>query len=182
MKHDEFFRKHPCYRADPPTLAFPRWGRRSSAGSATAYHQAGRVVRIRRGLYAVVPPGADAGSYPIDPFLIASKLTPDSLLSHHTALEFHGKAYSVHTHLTYSTSQPPEPLTFRSHVFKGTRFPRALLRERKAFINVLIAERRHEATGLNLSGHWWTSWIALSGSWEIWRSLGPSNSSISTGR
>ncbi len=30
---------------------------------------------MKRGLYVVVPPGADPDSYSIDPFLIAAKLT-----------------------------------------------------------------------------------------------------------
>ena len=178
MKYDEFFRKHPVFTGQD--LAEHLLSRGVAGGRAReallAYHRkAGRVVRIRRGLYAVVPPGADAGSYPVDPFLIASKMTPDSVLSHHTALEFHGKAYSVHTHLTYSTPQPPEPLTFRSHVFKGTRFPRALLREGKAFINVLIAERagmRLRVTNLERTLVDVLDRPGLSGSWEeIWRSL-----------
>ena len=55
---------------------------------------------MRRGLYAVIPPGADPDFFPVDPFLVAAKLSPDAVLSHHTALEFHGKAYSVHALLT----------------------------------------------------------------------------------
>ena len=79
---------------------------------------------MRRGLYAVIPPGADPGSYPVDPYLVAAKLTPDAVLSHHTALEFHGRAYSVWSHLIYSASRSVGPLTFRSQVFRGAKFPR----------------------------------------------------------
>lgn len=39
--------------------------------------------------------GIDTDSYPVDPFLVAAKQTTDSVWSHHTALEFHGKAYPV---------------------------------------------------------------------------------------
>jgi predicted transcriptional regulator of viral defense system len=178
MKHDEFFRKHPVFTGDD--LAKHLSSRGEVGGRAQeallAYHQkAGRVVRIRRGLYAVIPSGADTDSYPVDPFLVAAKLTPDSVLSHHTALEFHGKAYSVHTHLTYSASRPLGPLTFRSHVFRGTRFPLALLREGKVHVGVSTAE----CVGMELRVASLERTLVdvmdrpdLSGSWEeIWRSL-----------
>ena len=53
---------------------------------------------------------------------MAAKLTPDAVLSHHTALEFHGRAYSVWSHLIYTASRPVGPFTFRSkNAFKPNR-------------------------------------------------------------
>ena len=178
MKHDEFFRKHPVFTGDDLANHLSSHG---EVGGRTqeallAYHQkSGRVVRVRRGLYAVIPSGADPDSYPVDPFLVAAKLTPDSVLSHHTALEFHGKAYSVHAHITYSASRPLGHLTFRSHVFRGTRFPHSLLRAGKIHVGVLTAER----AGMELRVASLERTLVdvlnrpdLSGSWEeIWRSL-----------
>jgi hypothetical protein len=63
------------------------------------------------------------------------------VLSHHTALEFHGRAHSVHTRITYSASRPPAALRFRSHAYQGARFPHALLRAGKAHACVVTAER-----------------------------------------
>lgn len=178
MKHDQFFRKHPVFTAEDLAEHLSSHGEVGGRAQEAllAYHQkVGRVVRIRRGLYAVIPSGADSGAYPIDPFLIAAKLAPDSVLSHHSALEFHGKAYSVHTHITYSASRPPGPMAFRSHVFRGTRFPHALLRAGKAHVGVSTAERADmevrvaslERTLVDILGR-----PDLSGSWEeIWRSL-----------
>ena len=89
---------------------------------------AGRLCRVRQGLYAVVPPGVDGDTYPVDPYQVAARLTPDAVLSHHTALEFHGQAYSVWHHFAYSAERPAETLTFRDQVFRGTKFPLALVR------------------------------------------------------
>ena len=178
MKHAEFFRTHPIFSGDELTEHLSSHG---VVGSRTqeallAYHQkAGRIVRIRRGLYAGIPSGADAESYPIDLFLVASKLTPDSVLSHHTALEFHGKAYSVYTHITYSAARPLGPLEFRSHVFRGTKFPHALIRAGKVHAGVLTAE----LAGMNIRVASLERTLVdildrphLSGSWEeIWRSM-----------
>jgi len=178
MKHDAFFRKHPVFTGDDLASHMSSHGEVGGRAQEAllAYHRkTGRVVRVRRGLYAVIPPGADTDSYPVDPFLVAAKLTRDSVLSHHTALEFHGKAYSVHTHITYSASRPPGPLAFRSHVFRGTRFPHALLRKGKAHVGVSTAER----AGMELRVACLERTLVdvldrpdLSGSWEeIWRSL-----------
>lgn len=178
MKHNEFFRKHPVFTGEELTKHLSSHG---EVGGRTqeallAYHQkAGRVVRMRRGLYAVIPSGADTDSYPVDPFLVAAKLTPDSVLSHHTALEFHGRAYSVYTQITYSASRPLGPLKIRSHVFRGTKFPHVLVRAGKVHAGVLTAER----AGMNLRVASLERTLVdvldrpdLSGSWEeIWRSL-----------
>jgi len=178
MKHDEFFRKHPVFTGEDLAKHLSSHGEVGGRAQEAllAYHQkAGRLVRVRRGLYAVIPSEADAGSYPVDPFLIAAKLTPDSVLSHHTALEFHGKAYSVRTHFTYSASRPLRPLTFRFHVFRGTKFPHALLCAGKVHAGVSAAER----AGMELRVASLERTLVdvldrpdLSGSWEeIWRSL-----------
>ena len=178
MKHDEFFRKNPVFTGDDLAKHLSSHGEvgERTQEALLAYHQkAGRVVRVRRGLYAVIPLGADTDSYPVDPFLVAAKLTPDSVLSHHTALEFHGKAYSVHARLTYCAFRPLAPLTFRSHVFRGTRFPQALLRSRKVHFGILTSER----AGMELRVASLERTLVdvldrpdLSGSWEeIWRSL-----------
>lgn len=66
-----------------------------------------KLVRVRRGLYAVVPPGASAESYPVDPFLLASRMAKDAVQAYHTALEFHGEAYSVYEYFTLFISTAP---------------------------------------------------------------------------
>ncbi len=178
MKHDEFFRKHPVFTGEELAGHFSSLGEvgERAQEALLAYHRkAGRVVRIRRGLYAVIPPGAEPNSYPVDPFLVAAKLTPDSVLSHHTALEFHGKAYSVHTHFIYSAFRPIRPLTFRTHVFRGAKFRQALLRLGEEHFGVSTVERSGQALRVTTLERTLVDVLDrpdLSGSWEeIWRSL-----------
>ncbi|WP_155323364.1 type IV toxin-antitoxin system AbiEi family antitoxin domain-containing protein [Desulfosarcina ovata] len=178
MKHDAFFRKHPVFTGKELAGHLSSLGevRGRTQESLLAYHRkAGRVVLVRRGLYAVIPPGADPGSYPIDPFLVAAKLTPDAVLSHYTALEFHGKAYSVHTHFVYSASRPLGSLNFRAYVFRGARFPQALLRFGKENFGVSAAERSGQELRVTTLERTLVDVLDrpdLSGSWEeIWRSL-----------
>lgn len=178
IKHEEFFRKHPVFTTDELAAHLAS---RGSLGTRTreallAYHvRAGRLVRVRRGLYAVVPPGADAGSFPVDPYLVASRLTPDAVLSHHTALESHGRAYSAWEHFTYLAARPSSPLTFRSNVFRGTRFPEALIRTCSTTHGAVTVERAGlpvRVTSLERTLVDVLDRPRHSGGWEeIWRSL-----------
>ena len=177
-KHDTFFRRHPVFTRDELAEHLStgdRVGPRTQE-SLVAYHtRTGRLVRVRRGLFAVIPPEAESDTYPIDPYLIASRLTPDSVLAHHTALELHGRAYSVWQQLTYLSSRPVERLTFRSHVYRGTRFPEALVRSGKEHFGVTTMDRA--GLSLRVTSLERTLVDVLdrphrSGGWEeIWRSL-----------
>ncbi len=178
VKHDQFFRRHPVFTTDELAVHLASRGRASARTRETllGYHvKAGRLLRVRRGLYAVVPPGADPESFPVDPYLIASRLTADAILSHHTALEFHDRAYSAWQHLTYLAARPSSPLTFRSHVFRGTRFQEALARSRNTTHGVLTAERAGlpvRVTSLERTLVDVLDRPRHSGGWEeIWRSL-----------
>lgn len=178
MKHDDFFRKHPVFTGEELSRhmsSHGEIGKRTQESLLAYYHKTGRVVRVRRGLYAVIPPGSAPGSYPIDPFLVAAKLTGDAVLAYHTALEFHGRAYSVQERFIYSASRPLGPLTFRSHVFQGTRFPQALRRAGQVNFCVSTTERvglEIRVTDLERTMVDVLDRPDLSGSWEeIWRSL-----------
>ena len=97
-KLNDFFFTHPVFTTEELTSFLAKRGSRNpwTRKSLLAHHQKqGRILRVRRGLYLAVPPGVDINSCPIDPFLIASKMAADAVLAYHTALEFHGKAYSV---------------------------------------------------------------------------------------
>ena len=177
-RHEGFFRSHPVFTTDELDAHLASRGGVGprSRDALLAYHvRAGHLVRVRRGLYAVIPPGAEAGSFPVDPYLIASRLTPDAILSHHTALEFHGRAYSVWEHLTYLASRPSAPLTFRAHVIRGARFPEALVRTGNTAYGVVIIDRSGlpvRVTSLERTLVDVLDRPSHSGGWEeVWRSL-----------
>jgi len=178
MKHEEFFRKHTVFTGEEMADYLSSYG---GVGSRTkeallAYHRkTGGVVSVRRGLYAVVPPGANPASYSVDPFLVAAKLTKDAVLSYHTALEFHGHAYSVQEHFVYTASRPLSPLTFRTHVFRGVRFPESLRRADKENFGVVTMDRSGMEVRVTILERTMVDVLNrpdLSGGWEeIWRSL-----------
>ena len=178
MKHDEFFRRHPVFSGSEfAEYLEARGGYGARAQEALlAYHRrAGNLLQIKRGLYAVIPSGAMGETYPVDPFLIAGRLTPDAVLSYHTALEFHGRSYSMHNDFIYSSVRPVATLAFRSHSFRGTSFPVGLTRSGSTDVGVLLEERRGltlRVTSLERTLVDVLDRPRLSGSWEeIWRSL-----------
>lgn len=101
----------------------------SSLYNLLSYHlQRGRIVQIRKGVYYTIPRGADPNTYPIDPYLIVSKMTPDSTLAYHTALGFYGKLHSLRTDFVYLTQKKLKPpFIFRGATFKGISVPKAVL-------------------------------------------------------
>ena len=178
MKHADFFHRHPVFTGEELAAHLAVNGEVGPRGQEAllAYHRRrGRIVRIRRGLYAVVPPGSEPESYPVDPYLVAAKLTTDAVLSHHTALEFYGRAHSIWGHRIYSAARPLGPLTFRSQVYRGARFPAALRRAGVEHAGVQQAERAGmpvRVTSLERTLVDVLDRPHLAGGWEeVWRSL-----------
>ena len=112
----------------------------------TYYLNQGRILPVRRSLYATVPLGGDPTSSPVDPYLVAAKMTPDAVLAYHTALEFHGKAYSVYTTLHYVSARRSLPLKFQSHEFRRAPVPHLLREKSKEMFGVTS----HKRSGVEL--------------------------------
>ncbi len=178
MKHETFLNEHPVFTGEEFTRHLSSRGKvesRTREAVLAYYRKTGRIVDIRRGLYAVVPFGSDPSSYQVDPFLVAAKLTRDAVLSHHTALEFQGRAYSTHEQFVYSAPSPLSPFTFQSHMFRGVKFPQTLLRKGKEYFGVITEDRTGidvRVTNLERTMVDALSRPDLCGGWEeIWRSL-----------
>jgi predicted transcriptional regulator of viral defense system len=139
------------------------------------YRNRSRIIPVRRGLYATVPPGQQASTFAVDPYLIAARMTPDAVLAYHTALEFHGKAYSVFSSLYYSSARQSVPLRFRTWEFRSVLFPRSLRIKGKEMFGVDQFQRSGvdgRVTNLERTLVDVLDRPDLAGSWEeIWRSL-----------
>ena len=98
----------------------------STLNNLLSYHlKKNHITRIRKGLYYTIPRGFDAKTYPIDPYLITSKMTPDATLAYHTSLGFHGKLYSLRSNFIYITQKKLQPpFTFQDSLFKGVAAPK----------------------------------------------------------
>lgn len=139
------------------------------------YTRIGRILSVRRGLYAVVSPGQTTETAQPDPFLLASRMTPDAVLAYHTALEFHGRAYSAFHVFTYLSRTVTRSAEFRGNTFRGAAFPKSLLAKGSEHLGVETADRSGlevRVTSLERTLVDVLDRPATSGGWEeIWRSL-----------
>jgi predicted transcriptional regulator of viral defense system len=173
-----FFARHPVFRYDEFVAAHAGRGGRSRQTSASVLKQhvaAGRLLHLRRGLYAVVPRDADAASHPVDPYLVATQLADDAVVAHHAALQFHGKAYSVWSRFHYSTRARQKRFAFRGLEFVPVQVPAAL--RGRADLGGGVVEHRH-AGGLARVATLERTLVDVldapgrCGGWEeVWRSL-----------
>ncbi|MBS0586140.1 MAG: type IV toxin-antitoxin system AbiEi family antitoxin domain-containing protein [Verrucomicrobia bacterium] len=147
----------------------------STLDNLLSYHlRQGHIIRIRKGLYYTIPRGADAKTHPIDPYLIASKMTVDATLAYHTSLGFHGKLHSLRTDFIYVTQRKLKPpFIFRGTAFKGISIPKGTLASPALGIEIVdyqgckLRVTTLERTFVDILDR-----PTLIGNWEeIWRSL-----------
>lgn len=175
MKLNTFFLRHPVF-----TVAeiddFLGGSNTGTRNALLAYHRkTGKILPVRRGLYAVVPPGASPETAPLDPYLLASRMASDAVLSYHTALEVHGRAYSVYNRFTYLSGKPAKPVRFREYEFQCVLVPKSLRDKGKASFGVMEIERQDltvHVTDLERTFVDALDRPDLCGGWEeVWRSL-----------
>ncbi len=139
------------------------------------YRSKGRIVSVRRGVYATIPLGHGPETYAVDPYLVAAKLADDSVLAYHTALEYHGKAYAAYRRITYTSQARAQATQFRGHEYVRVPVPHALREAKQPMFGVESHHR--DGVEVRLTGYERTFVDALdrpdlTGSWEeIWRSL-----------
>jgi predicted transcriptional regulator of viral defense system len=179
MKLDKFFARHPIFRVEELTEYLDTKGSRnpSTRNALLAHHiESGRILRIRRGLYATVPPGVPADVFSADPYLLAGKSADDAILGYHTSLEAQGRAYSIFGRFTYLTKRNlGRSFQFQGGTYQGVSYPKSL---RRAGLEELYVEQQDRA-GLDIRVTSLERCVVdvldrpnLSGSWEeIWRSL-----------
>ena len=178
MKIQKFFNEHPVFRHEDFVAFLESTGssRTKTREALLAYHvKAGHLLRLRRGLYAVVPRGFDPEVYPVDPYLLAGQLTADAVVSHHSALQFHGKAYAVHNRFTYLTRNARRPFVFRGQEFVAVLFPEALQAQQAELFGVVTARHAGGKVRVTTLERTLVDVLVrpdLGGGWEeVWRSL-----------
>ncbi len=178
MKLENFFRQRPVFTNEEFADYLSSRGtcNARTRDSLLAYHKkTGRILGVRRGLYTVMHPDANPETHPVDPFLLAAKMSDDSVLAYHTALEFHGKAYSVFEHFYYLTGRSVRTTVFRSNRFRAISFPKKLGLKNQENFGVVVGERAGidvRVTSLERTLVDVLNRPDLGGEWEeIWRSL-----------
>jgi predicted transcriptional regulator of viral defense system len=178
MRPMDFFDRHPVFRFDDFMAVHAEGGRRSRQTTASVLKQhvaSGRLLHLRRGLYASVPRGADPARHPVDPYLLATQLAADGVVAYHAALQYHGKAYSLWSRFHYLTRGRQRRFVFRDQEFVPVQVPAAF--RARPDLGGGIAEHRHaggvvRVTTLERSLVDVLDAPDRSGGWEeVWRSL-----------
>lgn len=148
---------------------------RTCSALLTYYRKRGRIVMLSKGLYAVVPLGTNAEAVVADPLLVAAKIADDSVLAYHTALQYHGRAYSQHSHYVYLSAHRTRSIAFKGFDLQQVNFPQSLTRSHEEQFDVITEERQNikiRVTSLERTFVDVLDRPDLSGGWEeVWRSL-----------
>lgn len=89
-----------------------------SADYISRLRNKGYLQKIRKGLYAVVPPNLIGEEFQPDKFLIANKTRDEGYISHHSALELHGLAQSIHNTVLMTTKGWTDSFSYQSITYK----------------------------------------------------------------
>lgn len=180
---NRFFAQHPVFRLEELDH-YLKECRKNSNGNASparrqemlAYHlEKGHIIHLRQGLYASIPTGYNVDQYAVDSFLVASRLTPDSVLAYHTALSFLGIAHSIRNEFTVLSQFQARPFRYGDTLYRTTLPPTNLPDNDRMTIGV----EKHQRQGLDLCVTGWERTLvdtldrlSMVGGWaEAWRSL-----------
>jgi predicted transcriptional regulator of viral defense system len=111
----DFILKNPVFRLEEFVAAYGKTRKSSAhARDALAYHvKEGRLLNVRRGLYI------QAGGF-VDPWLIASRLSEEVVISHDGALSFHGVTGLGHR-ISFMTRSRTSVLRFNEVIYQPIR-------------------------------------------------------------
>ena len=139
------------------------------------WRQAGRVVAVRPDVFAVVNEGRDPARFQPMADLVATKMAPDAVVSHHSALDYWGLSYSLWFEAVYSASEPAAPTVFGAMRYRGVRFPECLIRAGNQHFGVVEESYAGGAVRVATMERTLVDILVnpdLGGSWdEIWQSL-----------
>ena len=118
----DFIEQHPMFTLEEFQAAYGKRRESSkSAGDALAYHvKEGRLLNLRRGLYV------HADQF-VDPWLLASRLADDVVISHDGALSLHGLTGLGHR-ISFMTSTRTRVLCFNEVIYQPLRVSRNRMR------------------------------------------------------
>lgn len=172
MEIADFFALNPVFRTDRFKVFLDGQGRtneRTREAHLRRYTHAGRLLRIRRGYYAVVPRGHDAATYQVDPYLVAGLLADEAVLAYHAALQFLGHAHSLWN--TYSVLVPSRipSLSFQGYKVRWVPVPASLVKKKQFDLEIKVHDRNGlsiRATTLERTLVDCLDRLDLSGGWE----------------
>ena len=120
FKPSDYLAQNPIFRFEEFARAHAAAGRaRASSATVLRHHvQTGRLLNVRRGVYARVEGGHD-------PWVLGTKLLPDAVVAYDGALSFHGLTGLGHSLTVVSAHRLPR-FAFNEVVYRAAPFPPGL--------------------------------------------------------
>ena len=184
VDHETFLEREPVFTRsdlasylDGQGVAHPR----AAAGRlGERWQQEGRVVMVRPDVYAVVNGGRDPARFQPMPDLVATKMAPDAVVSHHSALDYWGISYSMWFDAVYSATDPPPSMVYGAMYYRGVRFPERLIESGHQHFGVVEETYAGGTVRVTTMERTLVDILAnpdLGGSWdEIWQSVARADS------
>lgn len=141
MDYKEFFNQHPVFTIEELCSVFKKQKRNSIYNNLKYYLKKKKVRHAKRGVYYVIPDASSPDKYCPDSILLASRLSKDSVLAFHSALEIMGYAHSVFHRFFYYSNFRKRKFSFRSDEFINVKIP------------VKLQEKRLELLGIEEKGY-----------------------------
>lgn len=146
-----FFEQHPVFTHNEYTKFLLSQGTTNpnTQRELLTYHlKKRRIMRIRHGFFATIPTSFRnvMENFPIDPYLVAGRVTANAVIAYHSAFDFHGVSYSLYHQYLYLSDQVIRPFEFNQTDFICLPFPRSLSKQQATQFEVILTERQ----GLNL--------------------------------
>jgi predicted transcriptional regulator of viral defense system len=138
----EFLEHHPVFTLGEFREHFSIQNAESASGTIQHNKGKNRIGMVKEGLYYAIRPGQSVLTAPVDPFLLASKLAPDAVLSYHTALDLLGFGHSVFNSYYCFSSRFRPALRFRRDHFRVVLTPEKLQKKSQELFGTEKVERQ----------------------------------------
>ncbi|MFW6135103.1 MAG: type IV toxin-antitoxin system AbiEi family antitoxin domain-containing protein [Elusimicrobiota bacterium] len=146
--YKDFFNTHPVFTIDEYLSAVNKNRTTAYNNLKMNYMASGKVKSIRRGLYAVVPPGSNPEKYKPDEILIASRLSDDAVLAFHTALDVMGYSHSVLYRYYFYTKKRKRSTKLNNREYISVQYPK---RRNKILPDIGVTQKSYHGLNVRLT-------------------------------
>ena len=184
MDHQMFLEREPVFTGSD--LVAYLEGRGVAVPSVEAcrlverWQREGLVAAVQPDLYVVVPDGLDPARFQPMSDLVATKMAPDAVVSHHSALDYWGISYSMWFDEVYSATSPAPSMVYGAMYYRGVRFPERLIVSGNQHFGVAVESYAGGTVRVTTMERTLVDILAnpdFGGSWdEIWQSVARADS------
>jgi len=140
---NDFFQTNPVFSLDEAVHILAPPGGKPGTVERLKYHlAAGRLKKLGREIYAVIPSGTTADKFNPDPLLVAAAARPDGVFAYHSALDLLGAAHSSWNAHTLFVESRRRPIQLKEISINFLVHPKPLLDINAKYFGTRKVERR----------------------------------------